>query len=47
VIWRGWADDVCGHSIDSGHHMAEEALNALAASLDDFFSASIDSLLVS
>jgi haloacetate dehalogenase len=38
VIWRDWADDVRGHSIDSGHHMAEEAPNALAASLGDFFS---------
>jgi hypothetical protein len=26
-----------GHSIDSGHHMAEEAPDALAASLGDFF----------
>ncbi|WP_344896426.1 alpha/beta hydrolase [Actinomadura meridiana] len=24
-IWRNWADDVRGHRIDSGHHMAEEA----------------------
>jgi haloacetate dehalogenase len=38
VIWRDWADDVRGHSIDSGHHMAEEAPNALAASLRHFFS---------
>ena len=38
VIWRDWADDVRGHSIDSGHHMAEEAPNALAALLGDFFS---------
>jgi len=37
-IWRDWADDVRGHSIDSGHHMAEEAPDALAASLSDFFS---------
>jgi haloacetate dehalogenase len=36
-IWRGWADDVRGHSIDSGHHMAEEAPEALAESLGDFF----------
>ena len=38
VIWRDWAEDVRGHSIDSGHHMAEEAPNAVAASLCDFFS---------
>ncbi|MER6826523.1 alpha/beta hydrolase [Streptosporangium sp. NPDC000563] len=36
-IWRGWADDVRGHGIDSGHHMAEEAPDALAAALGDFF----------
>ncbi len=24
-IWRGWADDVRGHGIDAGHHVAEEA----------------------
>jgi haloacetate dehalogenase len=36
-IWRTWADDVRGHSIDSGHHMAEEAPEALATSLGDFF----------
>jgi haloacetate dehalogenase len=38
VIWRDWADNVRGHGIDSGHHMAEEAPDALAASLGDFFS---------
>jgi haloacetate dehalogenase len=37
TIWRTWSDDVRGHSIDSGHHMAEEAPEALAASLGDFF----------
>jgi len=37
LIWRDWAHDVRGHSIDSGHHMAEEAPEALAASLGDFF----------
>lgn len=36
--WARWADDVHGHGIDSGHHMAEEAPDALAASLGDFFS---------
>jgi haloacetate dehalogenase len=38
-IWRRWADDVHGHGIDSGHHMAEQAPDALAASLADFFAA--------
>jgi haloacetate dehalogenase len=38
VIWRDWGIDVRGHSIDSGHHMAEEAPDALATSLGDFFS---------
>jgi haloacetate dehalogenase len=38
TIWRTWADDVRSHGIDSGHHMAGEAPEALAASLGDFFS---------
>ena len=38
AIWRDWAGDLCGHGIDSGHHMAEEAPEALAAALGDFFS---------
>jgi hypothetical protein len=37
-IWRDWAPDIRGHGIDSGHHMAEQAPDALAASLGDFFS---------
>jgi haloacetate dehalogenase len=37
VIWRDWADDVRGHSIDSAHHMAEEAPEVLAAALGEFF----------
>ena len=28
-LWRQWADDVTGTAIDSGHHMAEEAPQAL------------------
>ena len=39
-IWAGWASDARGHSIDSGHHMAEEAPEALAAALGDFFAPS-------
>jgi haloacetate dehalogenase len=40
AIWRDWADEVRGARIDSGHHMAEEAPEQLAAVLRDFFSAS-------
>ncbi|MGW0561339.1 alpha/beta fold hydrolase [Streptomyces sp. NPDC003016] len=36
-IWRRWAPDARGHGIDAGHHVAEEAPGALAASLGDFF----------
>jgi haloacetate dehalogenase len=36
AIWRGWCDDVIGHAIDSGHHMAEEAPDELAAMLAAF-----------
>ena len=39
AIWREWADDVRGATIDSGHHMAEEAPEQLAAVLREFFSA--------
>ncbi|MGH1550319.1 alpha/beta fold hydrolase [Leifsonia poae] len=37
AIWRDWADDVRGHGIDSGHHVAEEAPEELAAALREFF----------
>ncbi len=37
AIWRDWADQVTGHGIDSGHHMAEAAPNQLAQALGDFF----------
>jgi haloacetate dehalogenase len=36
AIWRNWAPAVIGHAIDSGHHMAEEAPEALAAALKTF-----------
>ncbi|PPK92582.1 haloacetate dehalogenase [Kineococcus xinjiangensis] len=32
-VWRSWADDVDGHEIDSGHHVAEENPAALVAAL--------------
>ncbi|MGW7056017.1 alpha/beta fold hydrolase [Streptomyces sp. NPDC054887] len=37
TIWRQWAPDVRGHGIDSGHHVAEEAPDALAGALGGFF----------
>jgi haloacetate dehalogenase len=36
AIWRDWADDVRGARIDSGHHMAEEAPEDVAAVLGEF-----------
>jgi haloacetate dehalogenase len=33
AIWRDWADDVSLARIDSGHHMAEEAPEEVAAAL--------------
>ena len=36
AIWAGWADDLRGARIDSGHHMAEEAPEQLAAELRAF-----------
>lgn len=38
-IWSRWADDVRVGTIDSGHHMAEEAPQALSRALLDFFDA--------
>jgi len=38
-IWRDWADDVRGVAIESGHHMAEERPDELAAALRSFFAA--------
>lgn len=37
AIWKGWADNVAGSGIDSGHHVAEEAPETLVASLLEFF----------
>jgi haloacetate dehalogenase len=36
AIWRSWADDVRGFGIDSGHHIGEDAPEALAAALVEF-----------
>jgi haloacetate dehalogenase len=35
AVWRDWADDVRGHAVDSGHHIAEDAPAELAAALLD------------
>ncbi|MDN5725151.1 MAG: alpha/beta hydrolase [Propionibacteriales bacterium] len=36
AIWRGWADHLQGHRIESGHHMAEEAPDDLADAITSF-----------
>jgi haloacetate dehalogenase len=41
AIWRDWADDVRGQSIDCGHHIAEEAPIELAALLASFFAPAV------
>jgi haloacetate dehalogenase len=37
AVWRGWADDVHGHSIAAGHYFAEENPDATYAALSGFF----------
>lgn len=39
-VWRPWAPEVTGHSISTGHHMAEEAPGELSAALISFLSGS-------
>ncbi|MEV2238324.1 alpha/beta hydrolase [Micromonospora sp. NPDC049891] len=36
AVWRPWADDLRGHPIDSGHHVAEENPDDLTAALYRF-----------
>lgn len=36
AVWRPWADDLRGGEIESGHHVAEEAPDELAAALRGF-----------
>ncbi|MBO3759582.1 alpha/beta hydrolase [Ciceribacter sp. L1K22] len=44
-IWRPWVKgDLTGTGIDSGHHMAEEAPDLLAAELSRFFDSSAEDL---
>jgi haloacetate dehalogenase len=38
AVWRGWAEDVAGHEIESGHHIAEEAPEELSMALAAFLS---------
>lgn len=35
-VWSGWADNLTGRRIDSGHHIAEEAPEALVDELRAF-----------
>jgi haloacetate dehalogenase len=35
-VWRSWADDVRGLAVESGHHLAEEAPEELAAAIAGF-----------
>lgn len=37
AVWEPWTTTVQGHAIDSGHHMAEDAPDALANALLDFW----------
>jgi haloacetate dehalogenase len=39
AIWEPWADDVHGRRIESGHHMAEENPEAVAAAITEFLAA--------
>ena len=36
-VWRSWADDVRGRALDSGHYLAEERPDEVAAELAAFF----------
>ena len=40
ALWRPWCRDVVGHGIDSGHHMAEEAPEAVAGAVRAFLATS-------
>ena len=39
AVWEPWAPDRRGFSIDSGHHIAEQAPEAFAAAVSDFINA--------
>ncbi len=36
AVWRGWAEDLRGRSLDGGHHLAEEVPEELAAEIRAF-----------
>jgi haloacetate dehalogenase len=38
-VWRAWADDLRGGRLECGHHMADEAPEALAGELSTFLRA--------
>jgi haloacetate dehalogenase len=38
--WRGWADNVSGAPVESGHFLAEEAPEETGRLLADFFAGS-------
>ncbi|MGH3312769.1 MAG: hypothetical protein ACRDP3_19675 [Streptomyces sp.] len=38
AVWRNWAEDLRGGSVESGHHFAEDAPGALVAELLGFWS---------
>ncbi|WP_420595175.1 alpha/beta fold hydrolase [Deinococcus sp.] len=38
AVWEPWTTNLRGHALDSGHHMAEEVPEELAAALLDFLS---------
>lgn len=38
-VWRPWADDLRGHALDCGHHLAEEAPEDLSSALRAFLAA--------
>jgi haloacetate dehalogenase len=35
-VWKAWAGNLRGHEVDSGHHLAEDAPEILAAALREF-----------
>jgi len=39
ATWREWATDVRGFALDCGHYLAEEAPEATAEALIEFFAA--------
>jgi len=42
AVWRDWADEVTGHVVESGHHLAEGAPDALVAALREAWTPNTD-----